>query len=179
MPSPTLVGTIDFAAPVPGSLHFPCLSFTLLLYLDTGIVFSRAGGFVLMCWCFPPPSLLCLAQLRLWDLLISRATTRVTLAITRCLCSFLSKEVCQSEGSFAQTPWVRNLTLCWAMFILILRAVENSVSQGSPPAFGNTRVALSRLDMVGALLVCLRAPWCCLAAQVMAKIIFLSSCLKP
>lgn len=75
MPSPTLVGTIgDFAAPVPGSLSFPCLSFTLLLYLDTGVVLSHAGGFAsaLMCWCFPPLSLLCLAQLGLWALLAGR-----------------------------------------------------------------------------------------------------------
>lgn len=76
MPSPTLVGTTgDFAARVPGSLSFPCLSFTLLVYLDTGIVLSHAGGFassLMGCWCFPPLSLLCLAQLRLWALLTGR-----------------------------------------------------------------------------------------------------------
>lgn len=81
---------------------------------------------------------LCLLAGR-WQLTDS-VTIRVTLAMTQflCVCSFLSQEVCQPEGSFAQTPWVRNLTLCWAMFILNLRATESSVSQGSPPTLGNT-----------------------------------------
>lgn len=97
-----------------------------------------------------------------WQL-IDSATTRVTVHNTVSLCSFLSKEVCQPEGSFALTPWVRNLTRCWAMFILNLRAAECSVSQGSLPTLGNTRALQagyggSSPDLPGSTMVLLGSP---------------------